>query len=253
MVRRHANLTAWNRTNAADRDAKHADERERLYRAGWVVLRRNGYANAGITEILGEAGLGTRAFYRHFAPRTNCWCRCSPTTPPRRRTVSPSRSIAAGSPLDRLHAWIDEILALGDDPRHSEAARMFISPTMPGVFDEAGNEAIAAMRAPLRAALADGADVGRLPRLRPRSRRGHDPRHRLAAVHRCHQRPGHHGPRRRPRPRRTIRPPRPRHATGHDPLAHGIASAHIDLQKDRECTPMSWSTAEVTEAGATTR
>jgi len=43
-----------------------AAETLRLYRADWVVLRRNGYANAGITEILGEAGLGTRAFYRHF-------------------------------------------------------------------------------------------------------------------------------------------------------------------------------------------
>ena len=70
MTRGHANLTAVEPDDARpDRDAKHADERERLYRAGWVVLRRNGYANAGITEILGEAGLGTRAFYRHFDSR----------------------------------------------------------------------------------------------------------------------------------------------------------------------------------------
>jgi len=146
-----------------DRDAKHADERERLYRAGWVVLRRNGYANAGITDILNEAGLGTRAFYRHFASKDELLVSMFTDNATATANRLAEQVDAAGSPLDRLHAWIDGILALGDDTRHSEAARMFISPTMPGVFDEAGNEAIAAMRAPLCAALADGAASGDFP------------------------------------------------------------------------------------------
>jgi AcrR family transcriptional regulator len=147
----------------ASRAAKNADERDRLYRAGWVVLRRNGYANAGITEILTEAKLGTRAFYRHFASKDELLVSMFAEN----AAVTASRLAelvdTAGSPLDRLHAWIDEILALGDDPRHGEAARMFISPTMPGVFDEAGNRAIETMRAPLRAALADGKASGAFP------------------------------------------------------------------------------------------
>jgi AcrR family transcriptional regulator len=148
---------------ATSRDAKHANERDRLYRAGWVVLRRNGYANAGINDILAEAKLGTRAFYRHFASKDELLVSMFAENAAATASRLAERVDAAGSPLDRLRAWIDEILALGDDPKHSEAARMFISPTMPGVFDEAGNEAIDTMRAPLRAALADGKASGDFP------------------------------------------------------------------------------------------
>ena len=107
------------------------------------MLRRNGYANAGITDILGEAKLGTRAFYRHFDSKDELLVSMFTDNATATASRLAERVDAAGSPLDRLQAWIDAILALGDDPRHSEAARMFISPTMPGVFDEAGDEAIA--------------------------------------------------------------------------------------------------------------
>ena len=147
----------------SDRDVKHADERERLYRAGWVVLRRNGYANAGITEILGEAGLGTRAFYRHFDSKDELLVSMFAENASATARRLADHVDLAGSPLARVRSWIDEILALSDDPRHGEAARMFISPTMPGVFDAAGNEAIAELRAPLRSALADGAAAGDFP------------------------------------------------------------------------------------------
>lgn len=149
------------------RETKHADERTRLERAGWVVLRRNGYANAGITDILKEAGLGTRAFYRHFASKDGLLVAMfseNAAITARRLT---ERVEAAGSPLDRLRAWIDEMLALGYDERHSEAARLFISPTMAGMFDEPGNAAIDHMRAPLRTALADGAASGDFPTCDP--------------------------------------------------------------------------------------
>ncbi len=164
MARGHANLTAVEPDESRpDRDAKHADERERLYRAGWVVLRRNGYANAGITEILGEAGLGTRAFYRHFDSKDELLVAMFADNASATARRLADHVDLAGSPLARVRAWIDEILALGDDPRHGEAARMFISPTMPGVFDAAGNEAIAELRAPLRSALAAGAAAGDFP------------------------------------------------------------------------------------------
>ena len=205
------NLTAVEPADPlSDRDVKHADERERLYRAGWVVLRRNGYANAGITEILGEAGLGTRAFYRHFDSKDELLVSMFADNASATARRLADHVDLAGSPLARVRSWIDEILALGDDPRHGEAARMFISPTMPGVFDEAGNEAIAELRAPLRSALADGAAAGDFPDCDPGCRRGDDSRHRVATVHRRHQRPGRPWPRRGPRPRRTFRPPRPR-------------------------------------------
>ena len=211
--RAHDNLSSVEPAAVPDRDtardAKHADERERLYRAGWVVLRRNGYANAGITDILGEAKLGTRAFYRHFDSKDELLVAMFSENAAATASRLAERVDTAGTALDRLHAWIDEILALGDDPRHSEAARMFISPTMPGVFDEAGNEAIATCALPPRRA-GRWCRVWRVPRLRSGRRRGDDPRDRVAAVHRRDPRSSDDESRRRSLPRRTVRVTRPR-------------------------------------------
>src|SRR5271157_754429 len=41
-------------------------ERQRLMDAAVEVLRRNGGNEATVADILAEAGLSTRAFYRHF-------------------------------------------------------------------------------------------------------------------------------------------------------------------------------------------
>jgi len=43
-----------------------ATERNLLLDAGLRVIQRNGYAAATLTEIVEEAGLARRAFYRHF-------------------------------------------------------------------------------------------------------------------------------------------------------------------------------------------
>ena len=153
-------------TAVDSRVEKYAGERDVLYRAGWTVLRRNGYANAGITEILAEAKLGTRAFYRHFDSKDELLVSMF-----RESAAATSRALAdrvaeAGSPLDRLRAWIDEILAMSHSPRHAEAAKLFAS-SMQSVFDEAGDEAMAGLRAPLLAALADGAAAGDFPACDP--------------------------------------------------------------------------------------
>ena len=45
------------------------EERQLIFRAALRVMRVNGYAEAQISDILAEAGLGTRAFYRHFSSK----------------------------------------------------------------------------------------------------------------------------------------------------------------------------------------
>src|SRR5687767_623901 len=42
-------------------------ERRLLLDAGMRVMARNGLAATTVSEVLAEAGLSTRAFYRHFA------------------------------------------------------------------------------------------------------------------------------------------------------------------------------------------
>jgi len=149
-------------TAAGTRDEKYAGERDVLYRAGWTVLRRNGYANAGITEILAEAKLGTRAFYRHFESKDELLVSMFRESAAATSRALADRVAAAGPPLNRVRAWIDEILAMSHSPRHAEAAKLFAS-SMQSVFDDAAEEAMADLRAPLLAALAEGAAAGDFP------------------------------------------------------------------------------------------
>lgn len=151
---------------ARTRDEKYAGEREVLYRAGWTVLRRNGYANAGISEILAEAKLGTRAFYRHFESKDELLVSMFRESAAATSRALADRVAAAGPPLNRVRAWIDEILAMSHSPRHAEAAKLFAS-SMQSVFEEAGEEAMAGLRGPLLAALTDGAAVGDFPSCDP--------------------------------------------------------------------------------------
>src|ERR1043165_7515020 len=43
-----------------------ATERKLLLDAGMKVMRRNGFADASLADVLEVAGVSTRAFYRHF-------------------------------------------------------------------------------------------------------------------------------------------------------------------------------------------
>ena len=176
-------------------------------------------------------GSGTRAFYRHFDSKDELLVSMfSDNAAATARRLADARRSPPARRSQRLHAWIDEILALGDDPRHSEAARMFISPTMPGVFDEAGDEAIASLRAPLR----DGAR-------RRRGRRATSPTAipdaDAATIHAIVWRlftDAIHGRATmdrdaRPRPRRALRPPRPRRRAGALSIPPGTRRTHRHL------------------------
>ena len=47
------------------------DDVDQLIRAGLAVLRRDGAADMTIADVLAEAGLSTRAFYRHFTSKSD--------------------------------------------------------------------------------------------------------------------------------------------------------------------------------------
>ncbi len=145
------------------REAKHADERARLHRAGWAVMRRNGYANAGINDILAEAKLGTRAFYRHFASKDDLLLAMFTENAEVTRQRVVERVEQAGSPLDRVRTWIATVLDLGYDPRHGELARIFASPTVTAVLEGSGREIVDRLIEPLRDALRDGVAAGEFP------------------------------------------------------------------------------------------
>jgi AcrR family transcriptional regulator len=85
-----------------------------------TVLRRNDYDDVAIADILEEAGLSTRSFYRHFDSKDELlltlYQRDAVAAADRLRT-SVDR---AATPPQKLQAWIDEILSFRYDKRKAE-------------------------------------------------------------------------------------------------------------------------------------
>ena len=83
------------------------DEKRALIEAGLVVLRRSGSDGCTVADVLSEAGLSTRAFYRHFASKDAAHSRdlragrggepCAARVATGRGTVGPAPRSRSGS------------------------------------------------------------------------------------------------------------------------------------------------------------
>jgi AcrR family transcriptional regulator len=89
------------------------DEQRELMDAGLAVLRRSGSDGCTVAGVLAEAGLSTRAFYRHFASKDALilaiYKRDSLASCAKLR----DRIRATTTARAALEVWIDETLALG--------------------------------------------------------------------------------------------------------------------------------------------
>ncbi|MET0628162.1 MAG: TetR/AcrR family transcriptional regulator [Acidimicrobiia bacterium] len=144
-------------------------ERTTILDAALRVMRRNAYAEAQISEILAEAELSTRAFYRHFDSKDDMLMalyRSDADVVARRLQ---ERVAAADSPEDQLAAWIDETLSLGYDRRRANRARMLASDAARRTvaFAEESARTAGELSAPLRDLLERGASSGAFPRCVP--------------------------------------------------------------------------------------
>jgi AcrR family transcriptional regulator len=107
----------------------HEDDAERrmLLSGAMVVLQRNGWAAASITDILEETGLSRRAFYRHFESKDElliavCQRDCESVVRHLRARID-----AAGDPLSAIRAFTDEFLAMSYDPDKIDRQRAMSS------------------------------------------------------------------------------------------------------------------------------
>jgi AcrR family transcriptional regulator len=108
-------------------EADPAGERKLIVDASLRVMRHNGYAAAQISDILGEAGLSTRAFYRHFESKDDLLLAVFRDNAEATSRQLSARVVAAGAPPAQLDAWVDEILSLGYDRRRARRAALFAS------------------------------------------------------------------------------------------------------------------------------
>jgi AcrR family transcriptional regulator len=142
-----------------------ADELRLLLDAALVVMERNGYADAAVADILREADLSTRSFYRHFESKDQLLCALFRREADAAAARLRGKVDAAGSPRDALNAWIDEILSFGH--HRVKAARVSVLGS-PGAMKADGysdemRDASRILTAPLEELLRRGAADGSLP------------------------------------------------------------------------------------------
>jgi AcrR family transcriptional regulator len=142
-----------------------ADELRLLFDATLRVMERNGYADASVADILSEAGLSTRSFYRHFLSKDQLLCALYRTEAERVAERIRVKVSAAANPLAALDSWIEEIMNLGY--HRGKAARVAVM-TSPGAVRADGyadeiRHAAALLTAPLEELLAAGQRDGTYP------------------------------------------------------------------------------------------
>lgn len=140
-----------------------------LIDAGLAVLRRTGYERATLDEILGECGLGTRAFYRHFQTKDELLLviyRLEADAAVRRIA---KRVAADDDPLVALAAWVDDLLSIAFDSKRSSRAKMLWSDGARGAtgYHDEHQRSMSLFAAPLVPVLEAGLRSGVFPRADP--------------------------------------------------------------------------------------
>ena len=148
------------------------EERQLIFRAALRVMRVNGYADAQISDILAEAGLGTRAFYRHFSSKDDLVIALFEDNASRTTARLEARVQAAPTARDQLLAWIDEMLDLGYDGRRSARAQLFAASAVRVSSADAERRILATLHAPLVEVLRGGAASGEFDQRVARAGRG---------------------------------------------------------------------------------
>jgi AcrR family transcriptional regulator len=146
-------------------------EVELLFDATLKVLRRNDYADVAIADILEEAGLSTRSFYRHFESKDELLLKLYRRDAEAATERLRARVGKAGSPPEKLEAWIAEILSFRFDRRKAERVALLGAPSARRA-DGYATEAVRSARmlsAPLLEVLEAGKADGSFPDAEPRA------------------------------------------------------------------------------------
>jgi len=105
--------------------AKHQAEEQAIMRAAYRLIGRN--EPTAVQDILTEAGLSTRAFYRHFASKDDLIVAMYRADSQRVASELSTALAAAATPPHAVEAWIDHWLAIAFDPRRARHVRVLSS------------------------------------------------------------------------------------------------------------------------------
>jgi AcrR family transcriptional regulator len=145
------------------------EERDRILVATLEVLRRHDGEEATVADILQEAGLSTRAFYRHFETKEDVIRALYQRDAESFGGHLRRRVEAASDPREALGVWVTEMLGLAYDRRRAERMSALGSPMVARVVagtraQQLGTDLLVA---PLKTVLEDGLAAGVFPDARP--------------------------------------------------------------------------------------
>jgi AcrR family transcriptional regulator len=143
-----------------------ADEELRiLLDAALIVMERNGYADATVADILRQADVSTRSFYRHFDTKDQLLCALFRRDAEAAAARLNTKVEAAATPHAALDAWIEEILSFGRHARKASRVMVLGSPAAMKAegYAEEMRHAAKLLLAPLETLLAEGAADGSFP------------------------------------------------------------------------------------------
>jgi AcrR family transcriptional regulator len=152
-------------------------EVEQLLAAAERVLARRGYADLRVDDVLAEAELSTRAFYRHFRGRAELFLALFDHESGRAVERLATKVGGRARPDEQVQVWVDANLALAFDARLARRTRLFLieRAAMAREFRDEVRRCVRAVIAPLEQAIEAGRDAGMFP--------GADPARDALAIH----------------------------------------------------------------------
>jgi AcrR family transcriptional regulator len=146
-------------------------ERDLILMAALEVLRRNDGEEATVADILQEAGLSTRAFYRHFQTKEDVIRALYERDAESFGAHLRRRVEAAPDPDAALAIWVNEMLGLAYDRRRAERVSALRSPMVLRVIAGTRAQRLGTdlLTQPLRSVLENGAATGCFRDVRPDS------------------------------------------------------------------------------------
>jgi AcrR family transcriptional regulator len=144
-------------------------ERDLILSAALDVLRRNRGEEATVADILEEAGLSTRAFYRHFQTKEDVVRALYERDAHSFGAHLKRRVVEATNPDEALAAWVYEMLGLAYDRRRAERVAALSSPMVLRVVAGTRAQQLGSdlLEEPLRSVLEEGVATGWFTSTRP--------------------------------------------------------------------------------------
>jgi len=155
---------------AAERSVRDVRERaasevRALVDAGLEVIARRGEPGLTVAEVLAEAGLSTRAFYRHFRSRDELVLAVYEHESERTGDRLARRVDEAPTPAAAVETWIDETLALATRAGRARRTAPLAAegPRLQARFPDEFEAIVERQLEPLRQAITDGREDGTFP------------------------------------------------------------------------------------------